>query len=87
MYIITNLVILGAGLALYAILPSYGKVIFKLTAWGLALTMYAGLFWVWFVLLEGMSWVQWFFGFAVIMSLLPAIALAAAQLSATKTKI
>ena len=69
-----DILVLVLGLCLYAALPGFGRVIFTVVLSVIALTLYGCLFWIWLVFLDGMSWVQWFFGFAVVMSTLPAIA-------------
>ena len=70
-----------AGMVMYAILPEKSRGIFTFIVFAIAASIYASLFWFWLVFLDGASWVQWFFGFAVIMSFVPAIGVYIAAVS------
>lgn len=60
------------GLAVVASLSPSGQKIATVLLWAAATLGYAFLFWIWLVLLDGTYWVQWLFGFAVLMSFIPA---------------
>jgi len=72
------------GMIVYGALTNKGKVFFHIILWSIITVLYSFLIWIWLVLLDGMFWVQWFFGFAVIASILPGIAILALGLFTTK---
>ena len=63
------------GMCAYASFSPAGQRVFTFVVWATATALYACLFWVWWVLLDGFSWLQWFFGFAIFSSMLPALAI------------
>ena len=63
------------GMCAYA---SFGKTeqqVFTFVVWATAAILYAGLFWILLVFLRGDLWSQWFFGFAILASMLPGLAI------------